>query len=175
MYFSTTPPPLIGNFIRSPITNFHMVPIELYPLKPVVTYGTPRDPLHDDPNYQKQVIRHITESLTEKWLGHSDRFTPLLDYFSSTKENGNCKVTLIENLSAAKRPSSSDCEKYVFRFIEKHFINKKVVRKAIEEYMRENPTVKWFDIWANGYGVKKTLAKQLEKNIRRAIKDIKRM
>lgn len=162
----------IGSVFRNPITNLWTMPLMRFDIEGYVdTY----DPLNNDIKYQKQMTNNIYLRMKEKWLYKEPVFRKLLKYFKATKEGSEMIVTLIKDM---KEVSGSYAEltdvqtKFIFRFIEKVFITKRLVEKVLK-HLVGSKHMKWYDLFYNTDEIKKLIYSKLKKLIETTIYKIK--
>lgn len=165
---------LFDNLFRNPVTGQWSIPILTFNTAYNNPYYTIADPLSDDPAYQKRVIENLYMRLTEKWLYKAPVFRKLLKYFKIDKNGEEGVVKLISRLSDASEDNvDMNYKKYVFQYIEKHFITKRFVRKVLEKYIY-NTKLKWYDLFHNTSTVKELFAHKLKKFIRNTILELEK-
>lgn len=174
--FIITPsnPDLLNLLVRDPITGLWTIPIMTFNIKTINPYYGEIDPLNEDPKYQNNVVKHFYMRLIEKWLYKDFLFRNLLKYFKTERNGDEVKVTLIPNLDNL---SSTDVDKatrkFIFRYIEKVFITKKFVDKALRQYVNTDPKrIKWYDFFNNTGTLKELLSRKLEKLIIKTIYEL---
>lgn len=154
----------IESIFRNPDTGRWVIPVLTFDLQYPAVYF-PRDPLNEDPNYQKSVVNQFYLRLKEKWLYHDVAFRKLLKYFQIEKSNGKITVQLIDDPDKVGTTHVGEDERnYVFRYIEKYFVTKKFVDQVIRSYVN-TARVKWYDLFYNTDILKDLLAHKLKRLI----------
>lgn len=122
-------------------------------------------PLNTDPKYQKRMVDYYYTKLTEKWLYRDSAFKKLLPYFNLKIDGTSGKVSLVENIDKLNNENIDEKNrKYIFRYIERVFVNKRFVDKVIRQYVKRTDT-NWYDLVRNNEAIKKLLAHKLKKLI----------
>lgn len=154
----------LDSILRNPVTGRWTIPVISFNVKTNPLFGD-IDPLNDDPKYQKKIIDNIHTRLTEKWLYKSPSFRKLLKYFNATKKGDEIKVSIIPNINSLNTSEfDKNTRKYVFRYIEKIFITKKLVNKILRSYVAAKH-IKWYDLLHNTDTLKDLFAHKLKKLI----------
>lgn len=166
----------INTIYRDPITGKWTIPVITFSTKlsdPYGLHGTySRDPLNDDPKYQKMVIEHFFTRLVEKWLYKDDIFKKLHKYFIVEKDHEKGHVTLVRNVKYAKdRDYDKTDRKHINRYIEKLFITKRFIDKILRRYVEETG-MKWYDVFHNTKTIKKLFYHKLKQLIVSTIYDL---
>ncbi len=82
------------------------------------------------------MIDHFYIRLKEKWLYHNPLFKSLLKYFKIEKKDNEGKVSLITRIDEKPDDKLNDeYQKYIFKYIEKFFITRRFVEKALKQYV----------------------------------------
>ena len=155
----------LESVFRSPITGNWTIHILTFNTNIASPYYNEVDPLNEDPQYQKSVIDHFYVRLTEKWLYKEPIFRSLLKYFNVEKEGDEGKVSLITDVDKVSNEKlNKQYSKYVFKYIEKYFITKRLISKILNEYVKTTH-IKWYDLFHNTDLLKDYLAYRLKKLI----------
>ena len=155
----------LESIFKNPITGRWEIPLLTYNLHLTNPFFAEKDPLNEDPNYHKSVVDHFYLRLTEKWLYKDSAFRKLVNYFRIDKNGDKGTVRLIENPEQINNEKFNDTDrKYVFKYIEKYFITKKFVDKAIRQYVKSTH-IKWYDLFHNTDILKDYLSHKLKKSI----------
>lgn len=160
----------LDSIFRNPLTGRWSIPVLTFNTNPLYNMT---DPLNDDPKYQKRVIKHFYERLTEKWLYKYPIFKKLLKYFKVDKNGEDeVRVTLVPDMaSVGKYPIDKADRKHVFRYIEKIFIKKKFIAKILKRYVNTTH-IKWYDLFHNTDTIKDLFVHKLKKLIVKTIYDL---
>lgn len=155
----------LESIFRNPLTGKWTIPILTFNTKYINPYYGQIDPLNDDPRYQKKVVDHFYTRLTEKWLYKDPAFRKLLKYFTVEKNGDEGKVLLIVNPEKISKSNDNETyKKYIFRYIEKYFITKRLVDKVLRRYVKSTH-LKWYDLFHNTDIIKDLLAHKIKKLI----------
>ena len=127
----------LETIFRDPITGRWSIPLLTFNLSNRNPFYFDIDPLNDDPNYRRNVVNHFYTRLTEKWLYKAPIFKKLLKYFKVEKNGETGKVSLIDDPDkTVDIKINNEYKNYIFRYIEKVFITKKLVNKILKEYVK---------------------------------------
>lgn len=156
----------LESVFRNPITNQWTMPIMYFNPNYLSPFYTTLNPLNDDPTYQKRVVEYFYMKLTEKWLYTEPIFRKLLKYFKIEEKNNKGSVILITNLDdvVVHNPENKKYKKYIFKYIEKYFINKHFISKILKQYIALSH-VKWYDLFNNTDVLKNLFAHKIKKLI----------
>lgn len=174
--FITTPTniDIYGTVFRNPITGRWEFPVYSFDLDVINPFVNSVDVLNNDRRYQKKVADSIYVSLTETWLYKKHNFKKLLKYFRIVEAGGEGQVHLIDNLDDAKMSEMNNkYRKHILMYIEKYFISRKFVYKALQKFTRTK-NVKWYDVFEHSSAVKKFLAKELEDLIKDTVYELEK-
>lgn len=163
----------IESIFRNPITGKWSIPVLAFNTSYTSPFYMETNPLNNDPRYRKDVIRYIYMKLTEKWLYHDIKFRKLLRYFKISEEGKEGKVSLIDDPNKIEKETEEQ-EKYrnfIFRYIEKYFINKHLVSETVKQYIAKTH-INWYDIFSNTDSIKKLLVHKLKKLIMSTIYEL---
>ena len=155
----------IESIFRNPYTGRWTIPILTFNTKFVSPFYGEVDPLNEDPNYQRSVIDNFYLRLTEKWLYKDSVFKSLLKYFKVETTGEEGKVALIDNPDKLSDTElNMKYQKYIFDYIEKYFITKRLIRKILKQYVGTSH-IKWYDLFHNTDNIKGLFAHKLKKLI----------
>lgn len=155
----------LDSVFRNPVTGKWAVPIMTFNTLYTSPFFAERDPLNEDGQYQNRVIDHFYIRLTEKWLYKDASFRKLLKYFYISKTKTEGSVQLIEDPEkVSKEDIDSVDRKYIFKYIEKFFVTRNLVEKALREYVGATH-IKWYDLFYNSDAIKDILSRKLKKLI----------
>jgi hypothetical protein len=155
----------LESLFRDPITGLWMFPTMTFNTGYKNPFINEIDPLNEDRKYIKRVINHFYFRLTEKWLYKDPIYRSLLKYFRVEKVGDKGTVSMITDVDKPSDTAISESDrKYVFRYIEKHLITKRFVRRVLKEYVRTTH-IKWYDLFNNTDTLKELLCHKLKKLI----------
>jgi len=159
----------LGNVTRDPIVSkWQIRPI----LFNVTTFPQTYHPLDSDRSYQKRVIKDVYFRLTNKWLANSSIFQPLLAYFRVEHDGDDRRVSVINDIGDKSTGNvSPEDRKYVYQYIARVFISKKLVDRAVRRTV-EKYNMHWYDILVNSRHVKKQAYRYLHKLIRKTVENL---
>ena len=163
----------LEQIFKNPITGKWTIPILTFNTKYLNPYFGEIDYLNNDPKYHKRVINYFYFGLVEKWLYRDPAFRKLLKYFRVVKNGSEGTVQLSENIdpSPDENKISEADRKYVFKYIDKVFITKRFVEKALKKYVRTT-RIKWYDLVYNKDIIKEYLAHRLKRLIVSTIREL---
>lgn len=154
----------LESIFRDPITGKWMIPGLTFNLLHTNPYYE-IDPLNEDREYRKRVINNFYDRLTEKWLYKDSSYKSLLKYFNVEKKDGKGHVTLISDPNKTVELSVNDEYKnFIFKYIEKIFITKHLIRKILKEYVNTT-RIKWYDLFHNTSTIKSLFCHKIKKLI----------
>lgn len=157
--------------IKNPYSGRWTIPVLTFNTNYLNPYYSESDPLNKDPNYQKSLVDHFYVRLTEKWLYKDVVFRKLLKYFKVEKDGTKGTITLIDNPNKpSDSPLNEEYRKHIFKYIEKHFINKHFVDHVLRKYIKSTG-MKWYDLFNNTSVLKELFAHKLKKLIVSTIYD----
>lgn len=155
----------LDSLFRNPISGRWEIPVLRFNTRFVNPFFGEVDSLNEDHLYQKRVIDHYYTLLTEKWLYGRPLYRSLLKYFKVSKDGDKGTVSLITNPDKLSESNvTKDDEKYVFHYIETHFITLKFVRKVLQEYVRTTH-IKWYDLYNNNSALRDLFRHKLKRLI----------
>ena len=147
---------------QDPKTGAWRAPIYTFPIATLTPYEP--EPLHNDPIYQNRVIDSIHLSLTEKWLHSYPLFNKIFKYFKVERSGTKGTVSLIDNPDKPNENIKEEDKKFIFMFVEKHYLTRKFVKRVLREYVITSH-VKWYDLFNNKDTLKELFAHKLKKAI----------
>lgn len=160
------------SLVKNPITGIITFPVLSFNSSLINPFFTDMNPLNKDERYHKRMIKYFYTKLTEKWLYRSQDYKKLLKYFKIEKSGDNSKVRIIDSLDKISKDSIEKKDrKFIYRYIEKIFINKRFVRKVLQQYIAKTK-INWYDLVSNSDTLKELFAHKLAKLIKNAIEDI---
>lgn len=166
---------LLESVFRNPYTGRWVVPVLTFNTTILNPFIGEIDPLNEDPKYHSKVIDHFYIRLTEKWLYKDPEFRSLLKYFKIEKDGKEGKVSLITDIDKVnKEPVDKTDRKYIFKYIEKFFITRKIVSRILKKYVAVTH-VKWYDLFNNTDVLKELFAHKLKKLIISTIYELQEM
>jgi hypothetical protein len=132
-----------------------------------------RDLRHDEHRIRKRIVNYYYSKLIDRWLYHDLSFRDLTKYFTIKYDNEGISVALVHNLDDVKdnHKLSHNERKSILFFIESFMIDKKFVRKVIDEYARRTSS-DWIELYQYEYNIQIFIRHALKKKIRNTIKKL---
>lgn len=128
-----------------------------------------KDQKNDEKRVLKRLVNYYYSKVIDRWLYHDYGYRELTKYFTIKHDDEGISVRLIRSLDKITNVDYSTSEsKSILFFIESFMINKKFIRKVIEEYAKRTSS-KWFELYTYDYNIKEFIRHQLKKKIKNTI------